>query len=53
MNMYYGNPFESRCAVCGKKMGEIALSDWEICDECANRKNELKKDEDKWEEEGK
>lgn len=42
--MYYGNPFESRCAVCGKKMGEIAMSDWEICDECAKKNFETKQE---------
>lgn len=51
--MSYGNPFESRCAVCGKKMGEIAVSEWEICDECAKKDFDPPKDKEKREEKDK
>lgn len=51
--MFYGNPFDSRCAVCGKKMGEIALSDWEICDECAENDFSPQKDKEKRDEKDK
>lgn len=41
--MYYGDPFESRCAVCGKSLGSFG-PEWELCDECSKMKFEPKEE---------
>lgn len=44
--MNYGNPFESRCAVCGKKLGYFG-PEWELCDECSKQNFEPKEEKEK------
>lgn len=41
MSYGYGNPFESRCALCGKNLGLFG-PEWELCDECSKIKFESK-----------